>query len=256
MEIIHRFLGIIVILIGIILTLAAELTPTTSAVVKGFLGNAGTSFLALGMLELIFKSYLQKDLTSSVVIMLQKATSQPFDAAYLGRAEIPNEKDVTNLLAKAKSIVFLKAISFTGAVGSGLINTIESVLRSNSKVNIRVLIFDPNSSLLEQIALLTSLNSLKVRQDIQQVMEHIQTLQKKYGQRVGYRLYDSVPTCAMVMIDPDSLAGYLRIEPYLYNGQSAMQRINLFLSRKQNQAYFDEIYQAIKKEWRKSQERE
>ena len=253
METIHRFIGIIFVLLGVILMLMAEIVPQGQVILPGFFSNAGTSFLILGVIEIIFKSYLQKELTSSIVSLLRKAISQPFDETYLRRRELPESKDFFQSILKARSLVFLKAVSFTGAIGVGLIQTITDAL-NESKVSIRIFVLHPDSALIEQAANLVSLNSTKAKEDIQHLMKQINNLRKRYGERISYRFYDSIPTCAIVIVDPDTSEGYMRIEPYLFVGQSARHRVNLFLSKKRDQEYFSELYQALIDEWENSVE--
>ena len=58
MTTIHRFLGLIVFLLGLVFILLSVVVPDIP-IVGQFFNHAGTALLVLGVLELLFKSYLQ-----------------------------------------------------------------------------------------------------------------------------------------------------------------------------------------------------
>jgi hypothetical protein len=245
-KIIHRFLGSFVTIIGLLLILVSEIKfIEIIPYLKNFLSNAGTSCVAVGILEILFKSLLQKELLTGFVSTFKKAISLPVDEAYLRRDEVPANRRIFNVFKDAQEVVLIKGISFTISMTAGLLHNIEAAFKTNKKLRVFFSIHNPNSPCVDLIKQIGNVSSERTKNDIDALTTALDKLKIKYGDRIIYTFYDSFPTCSIFIVDPDLDRGWAKIESYLFPGQPPNERFNFILSKRQDRDYFDSLAGSI-----------
>ncbi len=249
MKTVHKFLGAVIILVGLVMMLISALIPSSYQYAKDFLSNAGSATLAIGVVETLYKNFLQEELIERVIVKLQKAISLPVESVYLRRREVPANKDINKVWDLVQDTIYIKAATYSTAVRQGLSVYIDEALKNNSKLKIKFLIFDPDSKMAESYAEFTkrSLNDLK--QDVKNFTDQLDQLKKTYPQQLHYALYDAFPTCNIWIVDPETPKGWARISPLISEFKPTHESIVIFITRYQDQKYYDGLYKGIKQLW-------
>jgi len=256
---IYRLLGIVLILSGILALSLAALIPDSLVYLKilqNVLGQVGSSLLVFGVLEMVFKEFLQEELTNKLVTRLQNAIDQPVDSIYLRRSQVPKDKSIFEVWDSVEDTIFIKAAAYSSAVTERLDIKLRTHLRKNSRLEVFFLILDPDSEYVEMLARLGEGKSkLLVRESIERFIKQLQALKLEFNSQVHFRTYDSFPTCNIWLVDPEGRTNsWARISPRITENRPLDESIVVFLSRRNDPEYYDELYDSIQQQWKEAKE--
>ena len=248
----NNLLGTIIAIAGLLGLALAALTPENPILLKilrDLLSGIGSSLLAIGILETLFKTFLQQELISRLVAQFQQAIHLPVKAIYLRRSQVPAELSIFDIWYSVQDIIYIKAAAYSSAFSGHIDDKLRQALIQNSKIKVRLLILDPKSTHISMIAKLNDRRESVVRESILDLLEKLDSLHKDFGEQLEYRLYDSFPTCNIWIVDPHSADAWARISPRITENRPLDESIVIFLSRHLDPSYYNELYSSIDFQW-------
>ena len=248
----NNLIGITIIASGLLGLAIAAPIPENHILLKltrDILNQIGSSLLAIGILETIFKTYLQEELISRLIAKLQQAIHLPVKAIYLRRSQVPPDLSIFEVWDDIKDIIYIKAAAYSSAFTGRVDLKLRQALTKNPKLKVRFLILDPKSDYINIIAKINDRRDRTVREGIQDLLDKLKLLEKEFGDRLQYRLYDSFPTCNIWIVDPHSADAWARISPRITENRPLDESIVIFLSRNIDPSYYNELYNSILDQW-------
>ena len=248
----NNLLGTIIAIAGLLGLALAALTPESPILLKilrDLLSGIGSSLLAIGILETLFKTCLQQELISRLVAQFQQAIHLPVKAIYLRRSQVPAELSIFDIWNSVQDTIYIKAAAYSSAFTGRVDLKLRHALIQNPKITVRFLILDPQSTHISIIAKLNDRREAAVRESIQDLLEKLDSLHHDFGDRLEYRLYDSFPTCNIWIVDPHSADAWARISPRITENRPLDESIVIFLSRNLDPSYYNELYSSIDSQW-------
>lgn len=243
----HKYLGLLIMFLGIILIFISELSNTYSnkTLLKNFFGNLGTAVMAVGVIELIFKNVLQVDLINNLVIQIKKETNNPFKAAFLRRKDL-KDYDIIELLKTAKKEIIIKGAVFRSNRSIGLLKTIDNLLNEKKNLIVNILILNPNNeNLIKSHSELLRFTMEQTQSDLNDTIKDLEKLHIKYPDRFNYYIYDTFCISGIVLIDPEQPDGIAKLEFVIIENESLEYNLNVILEKKQDEKYFKKIHQSL-----------
>jgi len=248
----NNLLGTIIAIAGLLGLALAALTPENPILLKilrDLLSGIGSSLLAIGILETIFKTFLQEELISRLVAQFQQAIHLPVKAIYLRRSQVPADLSIFDVWSSIQDTIYIKAAAYSSAFTGHIDDKLSQALTQNTKLTVRLLILDPQSPHINIIAQLNNRRESLVRDSIQNLLEKLDKLNQEFGDRLEYRLYDSFPTCNIWIVDPHRAEAWARISPRITENRPLDESIVIFLSRNLDPSYYNELYSSIDFQW-------
>lgn len=152
MKYLHRYISLITGAVGVIFILLSEVLSLGPTWLQDFFSNLGTAFLALAILEFLYKTVLQKELLNDVVTQLKLAIAIPIDEIYLRRREMPQVYRLPQAFGKIHEVLYMKAISYNIVLTEGMSTYLPKVLSQNPNLKIKFLVLDPETSLMPAVS--------------------------------------------------------------------------------------------------------
>ena len=246
----HKLFGLIILIIGLLLIAMGEALKQYCEIgfVINFFGNSGTAFMAVGVIELIFKNYLQSDLIEKIISELKKERHNPFTASFLRRRDLSKNYDILKLIEEAKEEIIIKAVALRVNRNVGLFGKIEKLLEKNSSsLKVYIKLLNPqNITLVKAHCDFIGLSTEQILADSEKSVSEIEKLKKQYNNRISIKFYDSFPTTGIIMVDPKKHHGKVKIEFAVLENSSLDENINVVLEKRQDEDYFNKIYEQIK----------
>jgi hypothetical protein len=147
---------------------------------------------------------------------------------YISREELPS---LGAFLSQAKQEVFVAGTTLQAIVGSNR-ETIRDLVKRG--VTVRLLFLDPKSKFLDKLSDCL-VGESKYNKAIIVSLETACTVKRELAEveknRLDIRTYDTLPFYTMLMIDPNTGDGTVRIEPYFY-GKGERARSSFQISEK------------------------
>jgi hypothetical protein len=248
----HKYLGIIILFIGVILVAIGELinSYTEISFLVNLFGNFGTAVMAVGVIELIFKSFLQVDLIDKLILQLKTETNNPFKASFLRRRELPFDYQITELIENAKEEIVIKAVALRVNKNAGLMRLIAEKLNKNDKLKIRILLLNPeNKEIHKAHCDFIGLSVKQILADLDDTIKDMDKIKEKYSKRFEYVFYNTFPTTGIILIDPELQTGIAKLEFAVVENSSLDENVNIVLERKQDEKYFTKIHDSLKEKF-------
>lgn len=244
--VISAFILLGAILLLLVNAVVASLIPQW---LSGLLSNVATALLALAVIELVFKLFLQRNLIRDLVAVFKTAINLPVRAVYLRRASLPTEQDPIHIIQSAQRGVYVKGISFAKLVAEGFANELRTALRHKPEISVHFLILSPDFQDLDGVSSLTGLSVLAIQENIRQFSRQLDSLREE-GLKVAYAFHDKFPTIGCWLVDPDHDNAWCRIEVYLYHGEHQASRANFILACSDEPNFFRRFATAVIEEWK------
>lgn len=244
----HRRLSIWVFFAACILLLVqARIEASIPSWLGSFLSNLGTALLALSIMELVFKTFLQEDLLGNLVTVFKNAINLPVKAVYLRRSDLPPEQAPIEIIKSAKEEVYVRGISFASLLAAGFTRDLQEVISTKGTPTVHFMILSPQFEDLAEVASLTNLSPSVLKETILHFIRQLDNLETPTG-AIDYTTYDTFPTVGLWLVDPGTERGWCRIEVYLYHGEQQSSRVNLVVTRQDAPAFFDRLVKAVRRE--------
>lgn len=171
---------------------------------------------------------------------------------YFRRQEIPRERRLPEVLYGIRQTVYIKAITFSVTLHEGLEDYLHEALKRNSDLQIRFLVFDPDSPHVDFVlgpGTTGTIHTDLSKQSILGFYRIITKLKETFNDQVDFVCYRSLPRTGIWIVDPKLPHAWAKIELYLFEAQAPIDRPNIFFSRDYNPQYFDKLYTAIQTEY-------
>lgn len=244
----HKLLSVWVLISAVVLLLVhAVVGATAPDWVGNFISNLATALLALSILELVFKTFLQEDLLGRLVTVFKNAINLPVKAVYLRRDDLPQDQTPLEIIKFAKEEVYIRGISFASLLAAGFTRDMQEIISAKGTPKVHFMILSPLFEDLDEVASLTNLSPSVLRETIIDFIRQLDNLELDNGQ-VDYVAYDTFPTVGLWLVDPDNDGGWCRIEVYLYHKEQQSSRVNIVVARRDAPAFFDRLVKAVRRE--------
>ena len=169
----------------------------------------------MGIGELVLRYTLLYSLDRKVESLAK--LSQALSSGHLAKAFLKDRSQFPPFANRVKDAreIYIMGISLQGMVGYHASIFLEKV-REGAKI--RFLVMDPTSQSVETTArgLYKANDPAVLRRDIQSTIGRITEMRELDGSAVELRLTNYVPSCGIVLVDPDKDSGVIIVELYPY----------------------------------------
>jgi hypothetical protein len=159
------------------------------------------------------------------------------------------ELNVREFLKKAKHEIDIFGITLE-TISGDYIDTIKNLLKSKNIKKVRILIYNPKSTLINSINTLVKSNTGTIQSSVQRFVD----LKSEIGddaRKFEIKLFDNIPIQSMFIIDPNTNSdGVMRVEPYLFGIRKEERRIQELSSKKEKEL-FQTYYRSFEEMWGK-----
>jgi len=233
-----RLLSIILILSGGILFLGYALLYLTSVLpfIRDIILQIGVMLLGAGAIQLAFQYSVEKSLVNDISNKICETMKLPLESFYEERKAMPQLKDE---LAESSEVW---AAWWTGSIISR-----EDTLKVFSSKNPRIIITNPESLVLEEVAKIVHNNVTVLKQDI------LFTISKAQESNINLRLFNGSIGHSVIISDPNSdrNKGWARIE-FLVPYGDVNARPSIKVSQQKGNKTFQQIVKWHETMWEES----